>query len=136
VPARPRSRVPEPRLAAGRALAALPGAGACIDVSDGLVADLGHVLAASRVGATLAADRVPRPPGFARACAALGLDPERLALAGGEDYELCFTVRPGAPGAAALARRLGVRVSEIGRIEARPGLRGVPRGSPAGWSHF
>jgi thiamine-monophosphate kinase len=127
---------PEPRLAAGRALAALPGAGACIDVSDGLVADLGHVLAASGVGATLDPARVPRPRGFARACAALSVDPDRLALAGGEDYELCFTVRQGAPGARALARRLGVPVTEVGRIEARRGLRGVAAGLTSGWRHF
>lgn len=131
---RRRGPAAEPRLAAGRALAALPGAGACIDVSDGLVADLGHVLAASGVGARLDPARVPRPRGFARACAVLGLDPERLALAGGEDYELCFTVRPGAPGPEALARRLGVAVAEIGRIERRRGLRGVP--PAAGWTHF
>jgi thiamine-monophosphate kinase len=134
---RRRGAAPEPRLAAGRALAALRGAGACIDVSDGLLADLGHVLAASRVGATLDPARVPRPPGFARACAALGLDPERLALTGGEDYELCFTLRRGGPDAAALGRRLGVRVTEIGRIEARRGLRGVPAAvGTGGWRHF
>lgn len=131
---RRRGQLPEPRLAAGRALAALAGAGACIDVSDGLVADLRHVLEASGVGATLDPARVPRPRGFARACAAAGLSPERLVLAGGEDYELCFTVRPGAPGPAALTRRLGVPVTEIGRIERRRGLRGVPPIS--GWTHF
>jgi thiamine-monophosphate kinase len=133
---RARRPEPAPRLAAGRALAALAGAGACIDVSDGLLADLGHVLAASGVGATLDPARVPRPRGFATACAALALDPERLALSGGEDYELCFTVRRGAPGASALARRLGVRVTEIGRIEARRGLRGVPGSGASGWVHF
>jgi thiamine-monophosphate kinase len=127
---------PEPRLAAGRALAVLQGAGACIDLSDGLLADLGHVLAASCVGATLEPDQVPRPPGFARACAALGLDPERLALTGGEDYELCFTVRRGGPGAEALGRRLGVAVTEIGRIDARRGLRGVTGRGGTGWRHF
>lgn len=133
---RRRGARPEPRLAAGRVLAALPGMGACIDVSDGLAADLGHVLAASGVGATLDPDRVPRPRGFARACASLGLDPDRLALSGGEDYELCFTVRPAAPGPAALARRLGLPVTEIGRIERRRGLRGVPGSGAAGWTHF
>ncbi len=127
--------VPRPRLAAGEALARLPGAGACIDVSDGLLADLGHVLGASGVEAALAPERVPRPRGFAGACARLGLDPEALALRGGEDYELLFTVRADAPGAAALGRRLGCRVSEIGRIVARaPGAR--PRALDGGWTHF
>ncbi len=127
---------PEPRLAAGRALARLPGIGACIDVSDGLLADLGHVLRASRVGATLDTARVPRPRGFARDCEALGLEPLSLALAGGEDYELVFTARASGPSTALLCRRLGVRVTEVGRIEARRGLRGAPAPGAAGWTHF
>jgi thiamine-monophosphate kinase len=133
--------VPIPRLRAGQALARLPGAGACIDVSDGLLADLGHLLRASGVGAEIDLGRVPRPRGFEAACRRLGLDPGRLLLAGGEDYELLFTVRPGAPGAALLRRRLGVAVSEIG-VVTRRGLRvrGGPRpirpGTPGGWRHF
>jgi thiamine-monophosphate kinase len=126
-------RVPVPRLAAGRALSRLPGLGACIDVSDGLEADLAHLLAPEGLAAELDPARVPRPPGFEAACRRLGLDPEPLALGGGEDYELLFTLRPGAPSAARLARRLGVRVSEIGRV-----VRG-PRGRPAparGFRHF
>jgi thiamine monophosphate kinase len=62
--------------------------------------------------------------------------PERLALAGGEDYELLFSVRPGGPGAPALARRLGLPVTEIGRLEAGPPrVRGAPAGS-GGYRHF
>jgi thiamine-monophosphate kinase len=133
---------PAARLAPGRALARLAAAGACIDVSDGLLADLRHLLEASRVGAELDAAALPRPRGFAAACRALGLDPERLVLEGGEDYELLFTVRAGALGAPELARRLGVPVTEIGRITARRRglrLRGAPPGppgSPGGWRHF
>jgi thiamine-monophosphate kinase len=125
--------VPVPRLAAGRALARLRARGACIDVSDGLAADLGHVLQASGVGAEIDLAAVPVPSGFARACARLGLDPGRLAAGGGEDYELLFTLRESAPRATALARRLGVAVSEIGRITRKRRLRGLPAG---GWSHF
>jgi thiamine-monophosphate kinase len=129
---------PHPRLRAGRALARIPQVGACIDVSDGLLADLGHLLAASRVGADIDPSRVPRPRGFAAACAALGLDPERLALQGGEDYELLFTLRPGAARSAALGRRLGVAVSEIGVVTRRGlrlrGVRGAVR--EGGWRHF
>jgi thiamine-monophosphate kinase len=126
-------RVPLPRLAAGRALARLPSAGACIDVSDGLEADLGHLLDASGVDAEIDAARVPRPRGFDAACRRLSLDPERLVLAGGEDYELLFTVRPGGPPAARLAARLRVPVAQIGRIVPRRGRR---RAASGGFRHF
>nr|MDJ0866398.1 AIR synthase-related protein [Myxococcota bacterium] len=108
---------------------------ACIDVSDGLLADLGHLLRASGVGADLDAAAVPRPAGLPAACRRLGLAPEPLVLAGGEDYELLFTLRPGAPAPAALARRLGVAVAEIGRVSRRRGLRGSPLAA-GGWAHF
>jgi thiamine-monophosphate kinase len=125
------TRVPEPRLRAGRALAALPGVVACIDVSDGLAADLGHLLGTSlRCG--LDPERLPLPARFRAACRALGRDWRRLALAGGEDYELLFTVRPQGPDAARIARRLGVRVTEIGIVEAGP----PGRGRAAGFRHF
>ena len=133
---RRRTQVPEPRLAAGRALAGLAGIGACIDVSDGLLADLGHVLAASGVGASLDVHRLPRPRGFAAACRRLSLDPLRLALAGGEDYELLFTVRRGGPARSVLRRCLGVPITEIGRITRGRGVRGVPATVRAGWTHF
>lgn len=129
--------VPVPRLAAGRALARLPGVGGCIDVSDGLVADVGHLLEGSGLGAHIDASRVPRPPGFGAACRRLGLDPEALCLGGGEDYEIVFTLRPAAArrlSPAVLARRLGVPVSEVGRVTREPGIRGVPEG--LGWRHF
>ena len=129
----PRRHVPPARLTAGVRLAALPSAGACIDISDGVLADLGHVLRASGVGAEIDPTRLPRPPRFASACRALGLHAERLLLEGGEDYELLFTVRRSAPPAAELSRQLGVAVSEIGTITARRGLRGA-RGQ--GFSHF
>jgi len=115
--------LPPLRLGAGRVLASLAGRGACIDVSDGLLADLDHVLEASGVGATIDVGALPLAPGFGRACARAGADPLALALAGGEDYELLFTRRPGGPSAARLARLLAAPVSEIGRIEAGRGLR-------------
>jgi thiamine-monophosphate kinase len=137
--ARGRGRVrhrPRPRLAAGLALGRLHGIGACIDVSDGLEADLAHLLdAAGRpLHAELDPARVPVPRGLRRACARLGLDPAALALGGGEDYELLFTARPAALPAAALARRLGLPVTEIGRVRAGPGRRGRP--PPRGYRHF
>ncbi len=126
--------VPTPRLRAGRALARLPGIGGCIDISDGLMADLGHLLDASGCSAELDASAVPRPPGFRAACSRLGLDPDQLATSGGEDYELLFTVRPSSATGKRLGARLGVAVAEIGRVVAR-GSR-TARPAPAGWRHF
>lgn len=134
-----RRGVPPCRIQAGRALARTRGVHACIDVSDGLLADLRHLLTASGVGADLDLARVPRPRGFGGACRRLGLDPDRLALTGGEDYELLFAVGPGVPGAAVLARRLGAPATEIGCV-TRSGagrLRGIPEGLDSeGWRHF
>ena len=130
-------QVPTPRLEAGVRLAKLRGVGACIDVSDGLAADLRHLLRASGVGARVDAESVPRPRRFARDCAALGLDASALAWSGGEDYELLFSVRPDAPSATALARRLTVRVTEIGALtQKRHGLVGIPRDARDGFRHF
>lgn len=136
--------VATPRIEAGRALVRTGRCSACIDCSDGLAADLGHLLEASGVGAEVDADAVPRAPGLAAGARALGVDPDALCLAGGEDYELIFGVRsrpapaPGrraeAVSAAALARRLGTAVTEIGRVVATPGLRGLPPGR--GHVHF
>ena len=122
-----------PRLVAGRALGAMSRVGGCIDVSDGLVADLGHLLEGSGLGAEIEAASVPTPRGFARACGQLGVDADELAVAGGEDYELLFTLRPRAP-RRNLTSRLGVSVSEVGRITREPGIRGASPGS--GWRHF
>ena len=122
--------VPTPRLRAGRALARTAGVRGCIDVSDGLAADLGHLLGRGR-RCPFDPERVPRPRGFDAACRRLGLDPLELALGGGDDYELLFAVAPGAPSAAALSRRLGVRVSELGRVS-----RGAAPHGPGGWGHF
>jgi thiamine-monophosphate kinase len=125
------TRVPEPRLRAGRALARTPGVAACIDVSDGLAADLAHLLGQS-LRCRLAPERLPVARGFRAACRSLGLDWKRLALRGGEDYELLFTVRPGAPTASRLALRLGLPVCEIGVVEA-----GRPEaGAGRGFTHF
>jgi thiamine-monophosphate kinase len=129
-------RIPEPRIAAGRTLARLSSVTACIDVSDGLLADLAHLLEASAVGGEIDARRVPMPRGFAAACRRLERDPLQLALGGGEDYELLFTMSGNTPGSAALERRLGTPVTEIGQVTER-GLRvrGASVKSP-GWRHF
>jgi thiamine-monophosphate kinase len=113
----------------------MSGVGACIDISDGLLADLDHVLERSGCSAELDLASVPRPPRFEAACRRLGVDPLRLATRGGEDYELLFTLRAsGAAGSgvAALSRRLGVAVTEIGKVVKR----GARRSKMPGWRHF
>ena len=125
--------LPVPRLAAGRVLGRMPGVGGCIDVSDGLVADLEHLLEGSRLGAEVDAERVPTPRGFASACKQLAVDPHKLSLGGGEDYELLFTLRRRAS-ASNLEGRLGVPVSEVGRIVPEPGIHRLS--GSTGWRHF
>jgi thiamine-monophosphate kinase len=132
-----RYRLPEPRLALGREIA--PLASAAMDVSDGLVADLGHICGASQCGAEIDLAAVPA----SRAAKAAG---ERHALArvtGGDDYELLFTAPAKAePGLRAAARKTGIPIARIGRIVARHGVRVLaPDGSVVpitrgGWRHF
>jgi thiamine-monophosphate kinase len=116
-----RYRLPQPRLALGRRLAGL--AHAMMDISDGLVADLGHLCDASGVAAVIAA---PRLPVSLAAGAAIAADPPLLAaaLSGGDDYELLFTVPPDREGAlGALADETRTPIAVIGRIEAGQGVR-------------
>ncbi|MFN3789102.1 thiamine-phosphate kinase [Massilia sp.] len=135
-----RMHMPAPRVALGLALAARPVAHAALDISDGLVGDLGHILAASKVGATLDVDALPAGPVLARQSLELR---RRFTLAGGDDYELCFTA-PAASREAVLeaGRQSGTAVTRVGRIEAEPGLRFVGAdGAPldlrlSGWDHF
>lgn len=83
---------PRPPLACGPRLAASGAVSAMIDISDGLVADLGHIADRSGVGFELRADRLPAAPGLAQAAAALERDPLSCMLGGGEEYELLFAV--------------------------------------------
>jgi len=122
--------IPEPRLRAGRALARIAAVRGCIDVSDGLAADLAHLIGPDR-HCPLDPARVPRPRGFDAACRRLGLDPDALVLSGGDDYELLFALAPRGPSAAALSRRLGTPVSELGRV-----AEGPPTAAGTGFAHF
>jgi thiamine-monophosphate kinase len=113
-----RYRRPQPRLALGRRLCRLAGAAA--DVSDGLVADLGHICTASGVGARIDAERVPLS---AAAAAAIGRDQALLALAltGGDDYELVFTAATSRDAeVVALAGELDLPLTAIGEIVSPP----------------
>ena len=94
---------PQARLYAGQRLAALRPAPAAIDVSDGLMQDLGHILERSGVGAEIDASRIPISPAYR----ALMGDDLVHALTGGEDYELIFCVKPG-HSESELSRRLRV----------------------------
>jgi thiamine-monophosphate kinase len=110
---------PTPRVALGRALHGI--ASACIDVSDGLLADLGHVCAASGVGAEIGTDSIPASNALRTAFD----DQSRRVLqaTGGDDYELCFTAPETLRSEVErIAHETGVDVARIGRIVAGEGV--------------
>lgn len=131
--------LPEPRLALGRTLRGL--ATACMDISDGLLADMGHLCAASGVGAALHRDRLP----LSDAAKAEAARPDfwDAVVAGGDDYELLFTA-PASRKAdiGALARELGLPIARIGETAAGEevallGERGEALPTPhKGYRHF
>lgn len=113
-----RLNCPEPRIREGLALRGI--AHAAIDISDGLAADLGHILKASGVGATLQLERLPLAPGLT---VYETLD-WNLPLCAGDDYELCFTSPPGNQiRLLEVLERFSCRCTCIGAIENVPGLR-------------
>ena len=110
---------PQPRIALGQRLGGLAHAAA--DISDGLVADLGHICAASGTAAQVEAARIPLSPAGR---AVLEADGERMTtvLAGGDDYELLFTAPPeSADTLAGLSRELDLPLTAIGRIDETKG---------------
>jgi thiamine-monophosphate kinase len=131
---------PEPRLALGRWLADRRRATSMIDTSDGLSTDLGHICKASGVGAKIFAAKIPLvnvPPELQR----MGLDPLQLAINGGEDYELLFTVPKRLVGH--LPGQLeGVPITVIGEIVRQKSITLIDaqgRGKPlqaSGWDPF
>ena len=131
-----RSRLPQPRLALGQAVAGIAHAG--MDVSDGLVQDTGHLCRAGAVGAVIEAASVPLSP------AARAADRLALCLTGGDDYELLLAVPPASAAAlAAAAARCGIPLTRIGGFVAGPPGVSVRNAdgqpivlSKAGWSHF
>ena len=134
--------LPTPRVALGERLRGI--AGAAIDISDGLTGDLGHVLHASRVGAAIDLAAVPRGAAMNRLLASAQRELAlRCLLAGGDDYELCFTVPPSREaGLESIARELGLDVTRIGRTVDGAGIvvrdesgRELP-GLPRGFDHF
>jgi len=126
---------PEPRIALGRVLREKKLATAMIDTSDGLSTDLAHICEESGVGAEIEAELIPRAR-VGRPAHEVDLD---LALHGGEDYELLFTVRPGKRVPSPIG---DVAMTQIGMITRARGVfirnaNGVVRKlDPRGWEHF
>jgi thiamine-monophosphate kinase len=141
-PLRSRLDLPEPRVALGERLRDV--ASAAIDISDGLTGDLSHILERSGVGAAVDVARIPRSPPLAMLVAGAGRDLGLgCLLAGGDDYELCFTAAAKArEDIAAIARDVDVPVARIGTVTAGDALvvrdeRGMPMATlPRSFDHF
>lgn len=138
-PLRARLDRPLPRVAFGAALRGI--AHACIDLSDGLLQDLGHVCRASGVGAVVELDALPASPALRARSAGDTLRGEQAC--GGDDYELCFTAPAAARAQVVQAgEAAGLAVTRIGRIVEGQGVAAVDRdGAPwhpprSGYAHF
>lgn len=154
-PLKQRLNRPTPRVQLGCALRDM--ASSCVDVSDGLLADLGHILQRSGVGGVVDVERLPLSLAFLSAAAVgtrafeerhahlaeVATPAQVIALTGGDDYELCFTAPAhcAAP-IAEISRRIGVPIAMIGEITVESGLRlraqsGVLKSViPCGYEHF
>jgi thiamine-monophosphate kinase len=125
---------PQPQLALGKALGREKRA-AALDVSDGLARDLHRLCNESKVGATIDAAALPLAPRFAELCAAVGEDPFDLALSGGEDYVLLFSLPPRSVPPSKFSR------TQIGTITAGRAIHLSVEGRkrklpPLGWDHL
>jgi thiamine-monophosphate kinase len=133
---------PEPRLKTGRAIAEMNLASAMIDISDGLSTDLWHILDESDVGAVIRADAIPIDESVRALSVKSKIDPLRLALNGGEEYELVFTARPESRSQVAkLSSETGIPITAIGEIVAEEGLHLLRDGTlsrvePSGYEHM
>ncbi len=120
---------PRARLSLGREL--LGRATACIDISDGLLQDAGHIAAASGLKLLIDPDRLPLSPAL-QSCSGKGRDPDQAriwALTGGEDYELCFTLPAGQPAPDGC--------TWVGSVEIGEGVDcGMEFDFPPGYQHF
>jgi thiamine-monophosphate kinase len=108
---------PRPKVALGRLLGECPDVHAMIDLSDGLIQDLSHVMEASGTAAEIDFESVPREEDFETVCRTLRLDPDELLLAGGEDYQLLFTMPDVAfPALEKILAEKRLKVTRIGRV--------------------
>jgi thiamine-monophosphate kinase len=132
---------PEPRIGWGMVLGQESLASSMIDLSDGLSSDLNHLCAESSVGALVESSLLPIDVHVVELCGRRALDPLQLALHGGEDFELLFTVKPA--DVPKLPRRVdGVEVTRVGEIvDSGKGVK-ISEGAhvwelkPEGWKHF
>jgi len=132
---------PEPRVGWGIVLPEERLATAMIDLSDGLSSDLNHLCTASNVGALIDSALLPIDERVVELCGRRALDPLQLALHGGEDFELLFTVKP--ENVARLPKRVdGVEIKRIGEVTSSSDGVKISEGSriwdlrPGGWKHF
>ena len=130
---------PEPRVGWGIVLGDERLATSMIDVSDGLSSDLNHLCEAGGVGALIESSLLPIDSQVTELCGRRALDPLQLALHGGEDFELLFTVKPGG----VLPRRVdGTRITRIGEVRNKSEGVKISEGTriwelnPGGWKHF
>lgn len=134
---------PTPRVSAALALAEEALVTAMIDVSDGVLADFGHIAEQSGVGGRLELAGIPLSASFRSHLFPDAASPYRLALAGGEDYELCFTARRASrENVVTCMKKCGIAVTRIGIVTGSPGVTAVnPDGSlfdcrTEGYNHF
>ena len=122
---------PEPRIAEGLALAQEKGVHSMMDISDGLASDVRHIMEESACGVQIDTALLPMSPEMKRFCKEFGLDPVSMALCGGEDYELLFSIDPGRE------RFLDIGHTVVGRVTGGNSLewKGA-EGDYMGYRHF
>ena len=137
-----RHRRPAPRLRIGAILGRTRTASACMDLSDGLADAVSAIARASGTGAILDASALPIPDGARHWFAARGQDPVMAALAGGDDYELLFSVSPRRHGRlrTVIRQGRGVPITRIGELTSAPAILlktdGASEPLPSGFTHF
>jgi thiamine-monophosphate kinase len=137
-----RYRRPEPRFRLGAILGRSRAAGACMDLSDGLADAVSQIAAASGTGARIDAALLPIPGSASRWFVSQGADPVAAAVAGGDDYELLFSVPARRKGRlrTVVQQSRGVPITRIGELTAAPDIvlmrNGLAEPLPRGFTHF